>query len=147
MESQKPQEVSSAQERKESRQETAPIKDPRFFKGTVNPLYFSDTYGFLYEKEEEQLAERQKQGENVKRQLERVEARKKLLHLRRTEQEIKKSEFERVKEGKVPFYTSRKHRKIIQTVYSAKEKGAEHIINRLKKKRKERENKSRRICE
>lgn len=142
-----PQEISSLKNRRRERKSPEIIKDPRFFRREVNPLYLANAYSFLYSKQEEELAERQRKGENVKKELERVEARKKLLYVKRAEKEARTQELERVKEGKKPFYLSRKHKKIIQTVYTAKEKGAEHVINRLKKKQKEKDNKSRGIYE
>ncbi|OAG32481.1 hypothetical protein NEIG_02316 [Nematocida sp. ERTm5] len=141
-----PQEVSSTTRQRERRSNNI-IKDPRFFNKAVNPIYIADNYSFLYDKEKELLKERQNKGDNVQKEMERIEARNKLLYVKRNEQQEKEKELERVKEGKKPFYISRKQTKVIQAMYTAQNKGAEYLINRLKKKQKERDNKSRSIYE
>ncbi|KAI5189436.1 hypothetical protein NEMIN01_0499 [Nematocida minor] len=141
-----PEEVSSM-EKKEKVKKDPIINDPRFFKKEVNPLYFSDTYGFLYEKEKEQLERKSKRNEDVKKQMARIEARNKIISTKRKEKEEREKEMERVKEGKTPFYLSHKQKKMIKTAYEAKEKGLEHVLNRIKKKKKEKENRSRRLLE
>ncbi|EIJ88843.1 hypothetical protein NEPAR06_2250 [Nematocida parisii] len=143
-----PQEVSSTARNRDRRHNPInPIKDPRFFNKEVNPIYLADNYSFLYDKEKEILKERQNKGDNVQKEMERIEARNKLLYVKRNEQQEKQKELERVKEGKKPFYISRKQAKVAQAMYTAQNKGAEYLINRLKKKQKERDNKSRSIYE
>ncbi|KAI5165403.1 hypothetical protein NEIRO03_0402 [Nematocida sp. AWRm78] len=142
-----PQEVSSTTRQRERRSNNNIIKDPRFFNKVINPIYIADNYSFLYDKERELLKERQNKGDNVQKEMERIEARNKLLYVKRNEQQEKEKELERVKEGKKPFYISRKQTKVIQAMYTAQNKGAEYLINRLKKKQKERDNKSRSIYE
>ncbi|KAI5150441.1 uncharacterized protein NESG_01175 [Nematocida ausubeli] len=143
----RPREVSSTDGGRRHRRDNEIVRDPRFFNREINPLYLAEAYSFLYDKEEEQLAEKQKRGEDVKKQLERVEARKRLLHLKRLQKEARETEMERVKEGKTPFYLSRKQAKVMQTLHTAKTKGVDHVLSKLKKKQKERDNKSRRAYE
>lgn len=152
MKMRQPEEVSSLENKdtQKNRKKQPIINDPRFFQKKINPLYLSDTYGFLYEKEKEQIEQLAKKGgtnEEVKKKLAKIEERNKIIYARRKEKEERDKEKEKVKNGKTPFYLSHKQKKMIKTVYTAKEKGLEHVVNRIKKKQKEKENKSRHLLE
>ncbi|KAI5186525.1 hypothetical protein NEHOM01_1525 [Nematocida homosporus] len=137
-----PIEISSKRTRK---REEAPILDPRFFNTKINLLKHVENYQFLYDKDKEVLAERQAQGQDIKEQKARIAARERLIRLQQAERERSQLEAELVKEGKKPFYLSSKRKRILQAMETAKDKGVDAVVSRLKKKEKAKENKSREI--
>lgn len=139
-----PLEVSSEKARPVKEDKTL---DPRFFAAPRNPLVYFSNYKFLYDREEAAVQKKKANGENVKSELSRMEARARYLRLKEKEQERRGAELERVKEGKTPFYLSRKQKRLEEALDTAKDKGVEYVVNKIKKKIREKENKSRQDIE
>ncbi|KAI5189053.1 hypothetical protein NECID01_0408 [Nematocida sp. AWRm77] len=139
-----PLEISSEKRKREKEEQ---VLDPRFFAQPKNSLRYFENYKFLYDKEKEAVQKRKERGENVKSSLSRMEARERYLKLKEKEQERRDAEIERVREGKAPFYLSRKRKRIEEAIDTAKNKGVEYVVNKIKKKIKEKENRSRKDIE
>ncbi|KAI5181181.1 hypothetical protein NEOKW01_1400 [Nematocida sp. AWRm80] len=140
-----PKEISSRKER--TRKEPERILDPRFNAQLFDPLRHAKNYSFLYEYEQKQLIKNQSQGKNVKQQLQRIQERERLLRLKEKEKEARQLELDLVKQGKKPFYLSRQNKKLIQALDTAEHKGIEHVTAKLRKKQREKDNKSRELIE
>lgn len=144
-----PKEVSSRRERKKYKTEN--VYDPRFTQKYFDPLKHAENYQFLYDKEKEYLIKQQKSGktsrEEDRARKARIEARERLLKEKRIEKERRELEIDLVKQGKKPFYISSKQKRVIRSIETAKEKGIAHTMRVLRKKEKEKENKSRKALE
>ncbi|OAG30135.1 ribosomal RNA-processing protein 36 [Nematocida displodere] len=140
-----PVEVSSKWERK--RKEEPAILDPRFNPEKFNPLKHTENYQFLYSREKDHVDALVAKGENVKSIKSRITARERFLKLKMKEKERRDLEIELVKQGKTPYYLSSKKRKLVEAIDTAQEKGVEHVLSKIKKKQKEKENRSRGLIE
>ncbi|KAI5172664.1 hypothetical protein NEFER03_1720 [Nematocida sp. LUAm3] len=136
-----PMEISSKKERKRKEQEST--LDPRFFSPQVDPLKLADNYNFLYRKEKEILEKSKLEGKDIRDKLSRMHARENLIKMKKLEKERKELEWEMVKEGKKPYYLSRKQQRLVQAIETAKEKGVDRVVSRIKKKERAKEYKSR----
>jgi len=141
----KPVEMSSVHE-KEAKKDSV-VMDPRFIQPKFNPLRHFRNYGFLYELEKDQMANREMSKEERKSRSSRIEARERYIKIKEKEKERRDEEMKLVEKGKKPFYQTRKQKKIEELIDKAQEKGAEYVINKIKKKTRERENKSRMLVD
>jgi len=140
-----PQEITSTREK--SRREEHIVMDPRFVPEKFNAVRHYDNYKFLYEKEKEVLSKRTKNTKEIKSAMSRMEARERYMRMKQQEQKRREEELERVVAGKKPYYMSNKQKKIEEAVEKAKEKGAVYVISKLKKKTKEKDNRTRKIVD
>jgi hypothetical protein len=124
------------------------ISDPRFTLSTdrFHALRHFENYSFIYEKEKEGLDRKRREGNEDESAESRREARER--YMKRISSEKKKIESERelaAVRGKKPYFVCGRKRKIAEMMEEAKAKGVEEVKNKLLKKQKERENRSKRL--
>lgn len=127
------------------------ILDPRFTAGGFDSLTHYERYSFLYEAEKKKLNEEveklvkmghdpesgsSKRAKEIKDAQLRMQARQREIKIKRALRERKQIELELVKQGKLPYYLSNKKVKIIEAVQTAKEKGEQHVLSQLRKRKK-----------